>query len=208
MEIEKKYTMSNDKNIFFTNIDTSATLASVFNDNPIIQFTRKKDDFSKSLIMGLNQNKLKIGWVLDKTYKYKGLSNIYDGLSLDRSGEVKVNGSIKSACFITTSDKNLKDNIVKIENPIDKIFNLEGVKFEWKENILSEELKDHKNIGYIAQDVEKIFPELVEINDNIRSISYDNLTAILVEGIKHNQILIDNNFKRLKILEEKLSNLE
>lgn len=205
MEEEKKYTARNQKNIFFTNIDKSATLASVFNDNPIIQFTRKKDDFSKSLIMGLDQNKLKIGWVLDKTYKYKGLSNIYDGLSLDRAGEVKVNGSIKSACFITTSDKNLKDNIVKIENPIDKILNLEGVKFDWKENILSEELKDHKNIGYIAQDVEKIFPELVEINDNIRSISYDNLTAILVEGIKYNQSLIDNNFKRIKILEEKLS---
>jgi hypothetical protein len=98
----------------------------------------------------------------------------------------------------TTSDVRLKENIEPLTNSLEKLLQLSGVTYSW---IGQEE----KRIGFIAQEVEKVIPELVFTNNNtedkIKGIHLDNITAVLVEAIKEQQKIIDE-------LKVRISNLE
>jgi hypothetical protein len=75
-----------------------------------------------------------------------------------------------------SSDEKIKENITTIENALEKVLNLRGVEFDYK-------IDGVHSIGFIAQEVEKIFPDLVFGTDP-KSIAYQNFVAILVEAIK------------------------
>ena len=75
-----------------------------------------------------------------------------------------------------SSDEKIKENITTIENALEKVLNLRGVEFDRKSDGVH-------SIGFIAQEVEKIFPDLVFGTDP-KSIAYQNFVAILVEAIK------------------------
>ena len=110
--------------------------------------------------------------------------------------ELKVHGEVEADSYIYTSSKILKDNIKPLSNSLDKILSLEGVSFTWKD-----ENKNESSIGLIAQDVEKVFPELVSGDEGSMGVSYGNLVAPLIEAIKEQQ-------KQINELEERLKNLE
>jgi hypothetical protein len=96
-----------------------------------------------------------------------------------------------------SSDKRLKDNIKNIENGIDKIKKLNGVSFNWnnKQDIYEIGKKDY---GVIAQDVENILPELVETRSNgYKAVKYEKLISLLIEGIKEQQVQIDELKKQV-----------
>lgn len=112
------------------------------------------------------------------------------------SGAINVGGNIFSNNFIATSDINLKYHIKKIDHPLLKIKNLEGISFYWKGSTI-------KNLGLIAQDVEKIFPEIVETIDGKKSISYFSLIAPLIESHKSIKKDQDLQFSEMKQLKEK-----
>jgi hypothetical protein len=89
------------------------------------------------------------------------------------------------------SDKRFKTNVEPIHNSLSKIINLNGVYYNYIENDRFEFPKG-KTIGFIAQEVEKILPELVSIDeDGYRGVKYELVTAVLVEAIKEQQTLIE-----------------
>ena len=88
----------------------------------------------------------------------------------------------------TPSDERLKDNVVTINNGL-SIVNQLGVTFDWN----SGDRKGHKDYGVIAQEVEKVLPELVNQNelplvtntDEVyKTVDYEKLTAVLIEAVK------------------------
>ena len=86
--------------------------------------------------------------------------------------------NITARAFYYESDEKLKTNIETIEGALDKVKELRGVGFEWKES------GDH-TIGLIAQEVEAVLPELVESGDgDVKSVSYGNLVVLLIEAMK------------------------
>lgn len=87
-----------------------------------------------------------------------------------------VTGITTSADFNSTSDINLKKDIIKIENPLETIDQLNGVKFTWKSN-------DKKSIGVIAQEVEKVLPELVSQSET-KTVNYNGIVGVLIEAVK------------------------
>jgi len=101
--------------------------------------------------------------------------------------------------FLQVSDERLKQNIYTISQSLDKILDLRPTKYVWKKN-------KKQDVGFIAQEVEKIIPEVVEesrgfINDdsqieNMKTISYPKLIPYLVDTI---QVLV----KRIEDLEER-----
>ena len=95
--------------------------------------------------------------------------------------------------FGSPSDISLKENIKPIENALDKVEKLQGITFNWKK---SDSLLDIKeDIGFIAQDVQKVLPELVKENDNGKlSLRHQGIVPVLLEAIKE---LSD----RIKVLE-------
>ena len=99
-----------------------------------------------------------------------------------RQNSVNVSGEVTASSFNATSDLRLKENIKPLENSLNKICSLEGVEFKFKNNE-----NKNKMIGFIAQEVEKIVPEVVNTandEDKYKSIAYGNITALLVEAIK------------------------
>jgi hypothetical protein len=103
-----------------------------------------------------------------------------------------VNGAIYSTGDVTTfytSDKRLKKNIQRIDDSLEKVRWLNGVSFEWDQDKINGLSfvgpKPDKDVGLIAQDVEKVFPEaVVERDDGYKAVDYSRLVPVLIEAVK------------------------
>ena len=123
---------------------------------------------------------------------YIGYSNI-DSSIYDVNFKVKIDGNMYVSGDITgLSDIRFKNNILLIDNPIEKIKQLNGVYYNFNDK---NDLKRH--IGLIAQDVEKILPEAVYTNkDDTKSLAYGNMMGLVIESIKSivNRLEIIENY--------------
>lgn len=99
---------------------------------------------------------------------------------------VAISGNMTAAAFYYSSDRNLKKNIEPLDDSLDKILQLQGVSFDWKST-------DQASVGLIAQDVEKVYPELVTTDPKtgLKAVEYGNLVAPLIEAVKTQQQEID-----------------
>ena len=117
------------------------------------------------------------------------------GTAADATYELKVSGDIGATGDIVayiSSDERLKDNIELISNPIEKVQSLRGVTWDWNDNA-SEAAKQSPNVGVIAQEVEKVLPQLVHDRENgYKGVDYAKLTGLLIEAIKDQQKQIDD----------------
>ena len=103
-----------------------------------------------------------------------------------QGGEVNVRESLKAKTITETSDERLKKNIQPLASSLAKLAQLRGVSFKWKD-----EPQDNQ-IGLVAQEVEKILPEIVSTDsEGYKSIAYGKLTAVLLEAIKEQQQQIE-----------------
>ena len=149
-----------------------------------------------------NQNEVKIGFGIDVEAQIN-IPNVqnYDVI-INYNTLFTCNVSILNNIYLTgtilsVSDCNLKTNIQKIENPLDKIETISGYTYKRTDTGKLE-------TGLIAQEVLKILPEVISYNkDNNYTISYGNMCGLLVESIKelNNKISILNT--RINELEKK-----
>ena len=90
---------------------------------------------------------------------------------------VPATGTLSATTFNSLSDSGYKTDISKINNSIDILKQIDGVSFKWKDT-------GYKSYGVIAQEVEKILPEIVDINNNVKSVNYQALIGFLIEAVK------------------------
>ena len=85
-----------------------------------------------------------------------------------------------------SSDARLKKNIDPLENTLERVARLNGVNFEWDiDQYPDRGFEKGRQIGLVAQEVEAVIPELVRTdNDGYKSVSYEKLSAVLVEAVK------------------------
>lgn len=109
---------------------------------------------------------------------------------------------VNAVLFVQTSDEALKENLQTIKNPLDKIYALNGYTFDWK--------KDWSHdVGLIAQEVEKVLPELVHVDTNGHKwVQYSNMVALLIEWIKELGNKIDGLYNKYLDQQNKIDNLE
>lgn len=128
------------------------------------------------------------------------------------SYELHVVGDIYATGDITAfSDVRKKTNIIYITSSMDIITELQGVRYNWKKgkegptpNKRFIQNEDKVRIGLIAQEVEKILPEVVFTDDaGYKSINYANIVAVLIEGAKEQQNQINDLKKEVNILKNK-----
>ena len=101
----------------------------------------------------------------------------------NNDGDMTINGTI-----YTYSDIRIKENIKVIEDALEKVKGLQGIKY----NLINEdETKNKKHIGLLAQDVEKVIPEAIETDGDIKTVAYGNLVGLLIQAIKE----LDNKYK-------------
>jgi hypothetical protein len=105
-----------------------------------------------------------------------------------------INGAITATGDITaffTSDKRHKNTIQNIPNALDKVSKLNGVTWEWNEDV-NEVTKSTPKTGLIAQEVQEVLPEVVrEREDGFLSLDYSKMVGLLVEAIKEQQSQIE-----------------
>jgi len=116
------------------------------------------------------------------------------------SSGLQVTGDVEATDFNSTSDARLKQNITPIISALDKTLSMEGVYY----NLIG---SDKKEIGVIAQNIEAIVPEVVHTNNNdIKSVSYSRLSALLIEAIKEQNKTISTLSKKIDELEKSINN--
>ena len=118
---------------------------------------------------------------------------INSGVGLGTGGiQITTAGALTAADNITAySDIKLKKNIELIPNALEKVLSVRGVTFERIDT-------GNRGAGVIAQEIEKILPEVVmENEDGIKSVAYGNMVGLLIEAIKEQQAHINRLEQRI-----------
>jgi len=111
----------------------------------------------------------------------------FNGTGISVSGSVTATGDVIA---FSSSDKRLKKNIVKIDSALNKVSQIGGYHFEWKD--VDEAPHQGEDIGVIAQEIEKVLPEIVsERETGYKAVNYQKLTALLIEAVKELKEEID-----------------
>ena len=121
------------------------------------------------------------------------------------TGGVKISGGVgiaktlnvgEDVVAFASSDERYKDNVTPIENPNEKLKQIGGYTFDWNDN--HEVFKGQHDVGVIAQEIEKVLPEIVETRESgYKAVKYEKIVALLIESNK--ELL-----KRIEDLESKL----
>ena len=119
-------------------------------------------------------------------------SNTLFSAGIAVTGNTAVTGNITATANITatgtissTSDIKVKENVITVDNALDKVYNMRGVYYNKIGNT-------EREVGVIAQEVEAIIPEVVRTDDEgMKSVAYANLVGVLIEAIKELKAEID-----------------
>jgi hypothetical protein len=99
-------------------------------------------------------------------------------------GEIRATNNVTA---FYSSDERLKDNVQVITNALAKVLQIRGVEFDWNNLTEPEDgyfVRKH-DVGVIAQEVEKVLPEVVGTReDGIKAVKYDRIVPLLIEAIK------------------------
>tara|TARA_A100001391_G_scaffold72636_1_gene46457 strand:+ start:175 stop:1092 length:918 start_codon:yes stop_codon:yes gene_type:complete len=123
-----------------------------------------------------------------------GEGNVTHALTLPNSSDAS--GQAKANAFFTYSSKRYKKDVEPLESAINTISKLQGVSYNWKDT-------GKKDFGFIAEDVGKVIPEIVEWSADpqyANTMDYTRIISFLVEAVKEQQNKID-------LLAKKLDNL-
>ncbi len=143
---------------------------------------------------------------------FVGIGTIAPTAALHVVGNICYTGGI-GAC----SDARYKKNFNPIENALQNVLKMNGLTYNWRvEEFPDQKFTTEKQIGFIAQDLEKIYPELVITDKNgYKSVDYAKLTPILVEAMKEQQkkiegleLQVKNSSNQNENLKTELTNLK
>ncbi len=127
----------------------------------------------------------------------------FDADSVIINGDLRAIGYSGGAnAWVDESDRRLKKNIKPITNGLDIIKGLQGVRFEWKDGRMA-----GQQVGFIAQDVQKVLPEVVSGIDPL-GLQTARITAVLVEAIKEQQKQIESQQKQIDRLIKEVNRLK
>jgi hypothetical protein len=119
--------------------------------------------------------------------------------ALDVTGNIRASGDVTAG-----SDRRYKENIVTIDSALEKVTSMRGVYFTKKDS-------PERHVGVIAQEMEGILPEVVHTDsseEKMKSVSYGNITAVLIEAIKEQQGIINAQQSTINGILYKFSTLE
>jgi len=121
--------------------------------------------------------------------------------------KLDVAGAVHASSFPTSSDIRFKDEVAPLGNVLERLDQVRGVSFTWNDLYTSlGRATSGRQIGVIAQEVEKAFPELVSYwsadgVDDCRAVDYGRFTAVLLEGLKELQ-------RKVEALQAQVAELE
>ncbi len=133
-----------------------------------------------------------------------GINTSTPAYALSVSGYICYTSGI-GAC----SDRRFKKDITNLSGSLDRVMKMRGVTYRWKQDEFPDrKFDDRMHLGFIAQEVEELFPEVVMTDDKgYKSVDYSRLTPVLVEAIKEQQEQIKSQQDQIDELKELVSRL-
>lgn len=178
-------TIINDQTIQTCNIVSKNSLL-------IDDTTLSSNDYNNNNTLSINKQ---VGIMTDIN-DLSSIQGFTSTAALYVGGSDNFNGGIVSRYGINeSSDISLKTEIRSIEDPNKKISKIRGVYFK-----RTDDKSNRRHIGVIAQEVEKILPEVVSSTSGIKNVAYGNMIALLIECIKENN-------KDIEFLKHELANI-
>jgi len=132
-------------------------------------------------------------WGYDAEYNYFA-DKVTIGNASNPSYMLYVQGNAYATGSWSGSDARFKKNILPIYNSLEKIMKIRGTSFKFR----NDEFRDYQfdegtQFGFIAQELENIFPEVVKTESNgYKSVNYNGMIPVLVEAIKEQQKIIND----------------
>jgi hypothetical protein len=122
------------------------------------------------------------------------------------TGNFTVVGTMAATTCVCPSDLRFKKNILPFPDALRRVRMLDGVTYQWKQDeFQGRGFTDALQVGFIAQQMEEVIPELVmESPDGYKAVNYPAMTAVLVEAIKEQQVMIDELRKQLEAVTKKM----
>ena len=167
---------STQGSIFLSEGTTSRTAVGIYGN--VISFAFWLVDTTAG---GIESNALQL-------HKYPSTTRIFRIYENDTYNTLYYNGNISAEDIQAFSDQRLKENIITIDKPMEKIMQMRGVYFNKKDDP-----SKTRNVGVIAQEIEAILPEVIHTSiesEHYKTVAYGNMTALLVEGMKAQQSTI------------------
>jgi len=136
-----------------------------------------------------------------------GIGTTYPWYRLHVNGDAYVSGDLMvGGTYYNWSDVRLKTKIETLTDVLSKLDQLRGVTYEFKDQ---EKYAKGPQVGVIAQELQKVFPQLVKTEkDGYLSVNYTNLTAVLIQAIKEQQQEIKDQQQKVKDQQQKIDLLE
>ncbi len=123
------------------------------------------------------------------SFDYVNVTGNVTASSIETSGDIVAFGS---------SDRELKDDIQPIENPLEKMDKIGGYTFVWNDN---QNVYKGKDVGVVAQEIQSVLPEIVATRANgYLGVKYEKIVPLLIESIKENT-------KKIKELEQEINEI-
>ena len=116
------------------------------------------------------------GDTLDVVTSRSGITTNNISVGILSATDGNFTGVVTATELDSISDERLKENIITVEDSIQKVNSLRGVKFDWKKT-------KESSYGVIAQELEKVLPELVADGET-KSVNYNGIIAVLIEAVK------------------------
>ena len=125
-----------------------------------------------------------------------------------KNGNTTIDGdlTITGSCTGCTSDESLKQNIRPLDDALERISQLTGVAYDWRDDVREAEVYPGPQIGVLGQEVEAVFPELVSTDSRgYKYVRYQKLVAPLIEAVKELKAQNEALERRLDLLERKMT---
>jgi len=126
-------------------------------------------------------------------------------MTIDVNGNVIASGNVNADAFIYNSDARLKKDVASLSGNLHKVLQLKPVTYLWKD---TSNYPEGTQIGFIAQDVEKIEPTVVHTDDEgMKAIDYARLTPLLVGSVQELNAKVEAQQKQIDELREKIEDI-
>ncbi|MBL4752563.1 MAG: tail fiber domain-containing protein [Flavobacteriales bacterium] len=159
-------------------------------------------------------------WVNSEAMRITTSGNVGIGTATP-THKLHINGTLKSNGIVETSDVRLKKEITPLTDALAKVMALRGVTYKWKDekellesnipvsHVNALTMSQEVELGVIAQEVEAVVPELVNTDiDGYKAVSYSKISALLIEALKEQQKIIQQQKEDLKDQESRIDVLE
>lgn len=190
--LDRDFRIESDDETNMIRVDANNNRIGIMKATPNFDIHLKQSDNTESGVGG-------IGFESSATTNTWKIYHSGANFSFAENGVRRAYIATTSGLYMDTSDKRLKKNITEVESVLEKVNNLKAYRYLYKD----QDLSSKKILGFMAQDVQPLFPELVgQAEDGFYALNYAGFGVVAIKAIQEQQELIDAQKLHIEMLQK------